>query len=58
MDSRKLTSKDFNHFEIGSAWINQTVRNACASTQVKKFKCLSLETNNQGWQIQKAGNTY
>ena len=57
-DRRKLTSKDFNHFEIGSGWINQTIRNACASTKVKKFKCLPLEVNNQGWHIEKKGNTY
>ena len=57
-DRRKLTSKDFNHVEIGSNWINQTIRNASAATQVKKFKCLPLEANNQGWCIEKNGDTY
>ncbi|MGB3513066.1 MAG: transposase, partial [Microcoleaceae cyanobacterium] len=27
---RKYTSKDFHHIEIGSIWINQTIRNTCA----------------------------
>ncbi len=57
-DRRKYTSKDFNHIEIGSMWINQTIRNTCASTKVKKFNCLPLEVNNQGWKIVKVGNTY
>ncbi|MGD1716305.1 RNA-guided endonuclease TnpB family protein [Dapis sp. BLCC M172] len=57
-DRRKFTSKDFNHVEIGSGWINQTIRNACASTKVKKFQFLPLEINNQGWCIQKKGDTY
>ena len=57
-DRRKLTSKDFNHVEIGSNWINQTIRNACAATKVKKFKCLPLEANNQGWRVEKHGDTY
>lgn len=57
-DRRKYTSKDFNHVEIGSGWINQTIRNSCAATKVKKFKCLPLEVNNQGWRIEKKGDTY
>ncbi len=57
-DRRKYTSKDFNHIEIGSMWINQTIRNSCAATKVKKFNCLPLEVNNQGWNIVKVGNTY
>ncbi len=57
-DRRKYSSKDFNHIEIGSMWINQTIRNTCASTKVKKFNCLPLEVNNQGWKIVKVGNTY
>ncbi|MGK7962745.1 RNA-guided endonuclease TnpB family protein [Crocosphaera sp.] len=57
-DRRKYTSKDFNHVEIGSGWINQTIRNSCAATKVKKFKCLPLEVNNQGWRIEKRGDTY
>ncbi len=57
-DRRKYTSKDFNQIEIGSGWINQTIRNSCAATQVKKFKCLPLEVNNQGWRIEKKGDTY
>ncbi len=57
-DRRKYTSKDFNHIKIGSGWINQTIRNSCAATKVKKFKCLPLEVNNQGWRIEKRGDTY
>lgn len=57
-EARKLTSKHFNHIEIGSAWINQTIRNANAGTRVKKFKRLPLETNNQNWTLHKVGNTY
>ena len=53
-----LTSKHFNTIEIGSAWINQTIRNARARTKVKKFDCLPLETNNQNWTLHKVGDTY
>jgi len=53
----KLTSKDFN-IEIGSAWINQTIRNANAATIVKHFKVLPLETNNQNWSLHKVGENY
>src|SRR5207244_6977980 len=55
---RALTSKSFAHVEIGSAWINQTIRNANARTQVKQFRCLPLETNNQNWTLHKVGQTY
>jgi hypothetical protein len=54
----KLTSKDFSHVEIGSAWINQTIRNTNAATKVKQFKVLPLETNNQNWSLHKVGTTY
>ncbi len=57
-ERRKYTSKDFNHSSIGSGWINQTIRNSCAATKVKKFKCMPLEVNNQGWRIEKKGNVY
>ncbi|UFP97061.1 transposase [Gloeobacter morelensis MG652769] len=53
-----LTSKDFSHIELGSAWINQTIRNANARTGVKRFKRLPLETNNQNWTLHKVGDTY
>src|SRR5947207_14831773 len=46
-ERRALTSKSFAHVEIGSAWMNQTIRNANAHTKVKQFWCLPLETNNQ-----------
>jgi putative transposase len=55
---RTLTSKAFAHVEIGSAWINQTIRNANARTKVKQFRCLPLETNNQNWTLHKVGETY
>jgi IS605 OrfB family transposase len=55
---RTLTSKAFAHVEIGSAWINQTIRNANARTKVQQFRCLPLETNNQNWTLHKVGETY
>ena len=42
--------------EIGSVWINQTIRNTCAFTKVKKFKRLPLEVNNQGYNISRQGD--
>jgi IS605 OrfB family transposase len=57
-ERRALTSKSFAHVEIGSAWINQTIRNANACTKVKQFRCLPLETNNQNWTLHKVGDTY
>ncbi|WP_287520118.1 hypothetical protein [Okeania sp. SIO2C2] len=48
---RKYTSKDFHHVEIGSMWINQTIRNTCAQTKVTKFKRLPIEVNNQGYSV-------
>lgn len=57
-ERRKLTSKDFADVEIASMFINQTIRNANAETKVKKFHCLPLEVNNQGWSIHKVGETY
>ena len=57
-ERRLLTSKTFAHVEIGSAWINQTIRNANACTKVKQFQCLPLETNNQNWTLHKVGETY
>jgi putative transposase len=55
---RVLTAKSFADVEIGSAWINQTIRNANARTQVKAFKALPLETNNQNWTLHKVGDTF
>ncbi len=57
-ERRRLTSKAFAHVEIGSAWINQTIRNVTARTKVKQFQCLPLETNNQNWTLHKVGATY
>lgn len=57
-ERRKLTSKDFAHIEIASAFINQTIRNANAAAKAKKFKSLPLEVNNQNWQLHKVGETY
>jgi putative transposase len=57
-ERRKLTSKDFAHIGIGSIIINQTIRNANARTNAKKFKTLPLELNNQGWNLHKVGSTY
>jgi len=55
---RALTSKAFADVEIGSAWINQTIRNANARTKVKQFRCLPLETNNQNWSLHRVGDTF
>src|SRR5262245_8731605 len=57
-ERRALTSKAFADVAIGSAWINQTIRNATARTKVKQFTCLPLETNNQNWTLHKVGDTY
>ncbi len=57
-ERNKYTSKDFRHIEIGSMWINQTIRNSNAATKVKHFRRLPLEVNNQGWKIIKTGETY
>ncbi len=57
-ERRKYTSKDFQHIEIGSMWINQTIRNTCARTKVKKFKRLPLEVNNQGYRISHQGDLF
>ena len=57
-ERRKLTSKSFADVEIGSAWINQTIRNANAKTKVKRFRRLPLETNNQNWTLHRVGNTF
>ncbi|MBK1673721.1 hypothetical protein CKO35_10445 [Ectothiorhodospira shaposhnikovii] len=57
-ERRQLTSKAFADIEIGSAWINQTIRNANARTQVKCFKRLPLETNNQNWRLHRVGDTF
>jgi putative transposase len=58
VERRALTSKAFADVEIGSAWINQTIRNANARTKVQHFRCLPLETNNQNWTLHKVGDTY
>ena len=39
-------------------WINQTIRNTCARTKVKKFKRLPLEVNNQGYRISRQGDLF
>ena len=57
-DRRALTTASFRDVELGSAWINQTIRNANAKTKVKRFKSLPLETNNQNWTLHKVGDTY
>lgn len=57
-DRRALTTASFKDVELGSAWINQTIRNANAKTKVKRFKSLPLETNSQNWTLHKVGDTY
>lgn len=57
-ERKKLTSAAFRHIEIGSAWINQTIRNGNAKTKVKQFQRMWLETNNQNFEISKQGDFY
>ncbi|WP_414586038.1 RNA-guided endonuclease TnpB family protein [Scytonema sp. PCC 10023] len=57
-ERRKITSSAFKHVEIGSAWINQTIRNTNAKTKVKYFNRMWLEVNNQNFEISKQGNFY
>ncbi len=57
-ERKKLTTASFRDVELGSAWMNQTIRNANAATKVKSFMRLPLETNNQNWTLHKVGETY
>lgn len=57
-ERKSLTSKNFVAVNLGSVWVNQTIRNANAATKVKQFKSLPLETNNQNWAVHKTGDTY
>lgn len=57
-EKRILTTKSFSDVKLGSAWVNQTIRNSKAKTKVKYFKKLPLETNNQNWNLHKNGDTY
>lgn len=58
VERKKLTSAAFRHVEIGSMWINQTLRNTNAKTKVKHFKRMWLEVNNQGYEVLKVGSLY
>jgi putative transposase len=42
-DRQRLTSAAFKHVEIGSMWINQTIRNTNAKTKVKHFMGTGLK---------------
>lgn len=57
-DRKTLSSKSFKGIGIGSAFVNQAIRNAKAKTKVKRFKRVPLETNNQNWNVHKVGDTY
>lgn len=57
-ERRALTTASFKDVELGSAWVNQTIRNVNKSKKVKSFKRLPLETNNQNWTLHKVGDTY
>lgn len=57
-ERRTLTSKSFSDVEIGSAWINQTIRTVAASKKARSFRRLPLETNNQNWTLHKVGETF
>jgi putative transposase len=58
VERKKLTSSAFRHVEIGSAWINQTIRNANAKTKAKHFKRMWLEVNNQNFEVSKQSDLY
>lgn len=57
-ERRKLTTASFGDVELGSAWVNQTIRNVNKSKKVRAFKRLPLETNNQNWTLHRVGDTY
>ena len=57
-ERKKLSSSAFAHVEIGSGWINQTIRNTNAKSKVKHFNRMWLETNNQNFEISKQGDFY
>ncbi|NJR61381.1 MAG: IS200/IS605 family element transposase accessory protein TnpB [Cyanobacteria bacterium CRU_2_1] len=57
-ERKKLTSAAFKHIEIGSMWINQTIRNTNAKTKAKHFNRMWLEVNNQGYEVLKSGDLY
>jgi len=57
-ERRELTSASFSHLELGSMWMNQTIRNVNAKTKAKRFKRMWLEVNNQGYKITKSGELY
>lgn len=57
-ERRKLTTASFKDVELGSAWVNQTIRNVNKAKKVRQFKRLPLETNNQNWTLHKVGDTY
>ena len=57
-ERKKLTSAAFKHVEIGSMWINQTIRNCNAKTKAKHFKRMWLEVNNQGYEVLNSGGLY
>lgn len=57
-ERKKLTSAAFKHIEIGSMWINQTIRNTNVKTKAKHFKRMWLEVNNQGYEVLKSGDLY
>ncbi len=57
-ERKKLTSAAFRHIEIGSMWMNQTIRNTNAKTKAKHFKRMWLEVNNQGYEVLKSDELY
>jgi len=57
-ERRALTTASFKHVELGSAWVNQAIRNVNKSRNTRAFKRLPLKTNNQNWTLHKLGSTY
>ncbi len=57
-ERRGLTTASFKEVELGSAWVNQTLRNVQKARNVQRFKRLPLEVNNQNWTLHRVGETY
>lgn len=53
-----LTSKAFQHVEIGSAWTCTTIRTVNQSKKAKHFRRMPLSVSNQGYAIHQIGNTF
>ena len=57
-ERRKLTTRSFARIEVGSAWINQTIRKTIARTRVRRFRRLPLKTSHRNWTLHGVGETW